>query len=63
MNANGWYLQNKNLVSKQPDMVIPPQPINVVPDKERRNYCLKLQENKGSTGAYDYEKLNKCIGH
>ena len=62
MNANGWYLQNKDSLNKQPDMLVPPQPINFVPDKERRNYCLKLPENKGTNGAYDYEKLNKCIG-
>jgi 5-methylcytosine-specific restriction endonuclease McrA len=61
MNANGWYLQSKESTYKQPDMIVPAQPINFVPDKERRNYCLKLPENKGATGAYDYEKLNKCI--
>ena len=61
MNANGWYLQSRDSLSKQTDIAVPPQPINFVPDKERRNYCLKLPENKGSNGAYDYEKLNKCI--
>ena len=69
MNAKHWRLQQakspQQNQSQTKDWMREPANYStpVVPDKERRSYCLNLPENYNKEKReYDWDKLNKCIG-